>query len=543
MRRIFAISLFLISYFSSLARAQSEHAAPLPGGTLRVAFGGDWQHYTERFGRPNPSNPALREGQREPLGAYFSSESLGVARLPLLTPVETELRAITGLGGYALNLGRASFRLDASVRSTPIRLDYAPSRRLGFSLAVPIVRARMSVSLTGADTTDTASLGNVGLNPNLATPGTLDAFRNQAEAALAALRTQAASGPTGLRAQAQALFDRYQAGLCGMYALAGGSASASTSPCFRGTALPAAPVLPVTGSEAADSMTAIVARSQAEYENLRTQFAAQGVAIPAFTQAFALPATPLDAAGLSRVFSDPSGALSADSLSEVVRTGIGDVEVGAWLQLADGARLRSQVAVTVRLPTGKTDQAANFVDIGTGDHQLDVEIAARNDFLLGSRFRVHLGGRYGIQMADELERRVTPWYLPVAPASSLALVRRDLGDYFGIDVSPQWQLDEAFSFGFGYHYFSQQATTFEYVNPADETTIGFPASVLGQATEIRRMRAGAGITYSSLERFYAGRARLPLRVSWSYQNTFWGRGGQVPVAGVMMLIVETHFRL
>jgi len=538
------ILTFSLALTSSPAEAQHEHAEPLRAGTLRIGFGGEWQHYTDRFGRPNPANPTLREGQREPIGAYFSAESLGVNRLPLLAPIENELRSITGLGtGYALNLGRSKLRLDASVRSTPIRIDYAPASRIGFSVAVPIVRSRMSASLSGPDTADVTSFGNVGLNPAIVTPGALDVFRNQAESALNALRTQATSGPVALQAQAQALYDQYQPSLCGMYALAGGSASATGSPCFRAAALAATPVLPVAGSEAADSLLAIVTRGQADYENLRTQYAAQGVAIPSFSQPYALPQSALTNEELRQVFSDPSGALAADSLSEVVRTGIGDVELGGWLQLARGGSLRSQLAVLVRLPTGTMDDASSFTDIGTGDHQMDVEISSRNDLILGSRLRLFVGARLGIQMADELERRVTPWYIPIAAASATAMVRRNLGDYIGIDLAPQWQLDDSFSLGFGYHYFKQGATTFEYVNPADEATVGLPASALNEATEISRMRAGVGITYSSLERYYAGRARLPIRVSWSYQNTLWGRGGQVPRAGVMTLLIGTYLKL
>lgn len=545
MRLVMAAALLLSgSLLPRTGFAQGETAEPLRPGTLRVGFGGDWQHWVDRFGKPNPANPGLRHGERDPNGSYFSAESLGTARIPLLAPVEAELRTITALGsGYALNLGRASLRMDASLRSTPIRIDYAPARRFGLSVAVPLVRARMSVSLIGPDTTNDATFGNVGLSPELTTPGALATFRSQAEAALAALLTQAQSGPPALQAQAFALYNRWVGTLCGMYALAGGSASDSNSPCFRNTPLAASPVLPVDTSEAGDSLATILSRSQTEYESLRAQYAGAGVGIPAFTAAYVLPTSPLDAAGLSRVFTDPSGALASDSLAEVVRTGLGDMEIGGWLQLMDTPAWQSQLSVIVRLGTGTVDTPDNLVDIGTGDGQTDVEIITRNDVSLGRRLRLFVGARYGVQMADQQERRVTPWYLPIVPASATALMERDLGDYFGIDVAPHWQLDESISVGFGYHYFRQGATTFAYANAADETAIGVPASVLGEATEVTRMRAGVGVTYNTLSRYYSGRAKLPLRVTWSYQNSLYGRGGQVPRAGVLSLTIQTFIKL
>jgi len=542
--RALGLSILCTTLLSQTAAGQGDNAEPIRGGTLRISLSGDWAHWTDRFGRPNPVNPSLREGQREPLGAYFASDSVGTSRVPTLAPAELELRSITGLGAYALNLGSATLRFDASVRSTPLRIDYVPSRRFGVSVAVPLVRSRVSVSLRGPDTSNVASLGNVGLNPALASPTAYAAFRSEVDAALTALATQATTAPTAqLRADAQALYDEYQAALCGMYALAGGSAPDPSSPCFRPTAFDLSPVLPVDTSEAGDSLIALLGRSQTEYEALRAQYQAAGIGIPSFTAGYQLPSSPLDSLGFRQVFSSTGGQVTSDSLAEVVRTGIGDMEVGAWFQLSESRTWRSQLQFLVRLPTGKMDEPGNLVDIGTGDRQMDIEITSRNDFWLGRRLRLFVGARYGIQMADEIERRVTPWYTPIVPATNTALVRRNLGDYLGLDIAPHWLLDEAFEVGFGYSYFRQGATTFEYVNSADQAAIGLPASVLGEATEISRMRAGVGVTFSTLSRYYAGRSRLPLRVTWSYQSTLYGRGGQVPVAGVVRLNIETFIRL
>jgi len=520
--------------------AQGEDAVPLRAGSFRFSFGAQWWQATERFGAPNPNRPLVVDGTRELLGIDYSSDSLGTIQLPFLLPYQTQLRGLTGLGTYALNLGRSQLTLNASVRHQPIRLTWAPSRRLGFTVSVPIVRTRMSAFLRGPDTT-AKSRGNVGFNTEFLAPGSQDAFRFQSDSALLALQTQATSGPASLRAQAQAELAALQPLLCGLSTLATASGSDQASPCFVAGADPYSVLLPVVGSAAADSITKRLASGQSSYTTLRAQYAAQGVTIPALNAPYVLPATPLDSSDLRHFFSAPTGPLAGDSLTEVVRTGIGDIEVGGWFQIADGARLRSQLGLMVRLPTGTIDSPDNFIDIGTGDHQTDVEVALRNDLVLSRYLWLHVGGLYGVQLADQLTRRVAPWYLPLAPASSRATVTRDLGDYFAVDLVPNLQLDDAIGFGIGWHYFHQGATTYQYVNAADQAQIGSAADVLGQATSVSRMRVGAGVTFSTLERYVRGHARLPYRITWSYNATFWGEGGQVPKAGVMSVKIEAYF--
>src|SRR5579859_6554915 len=148
-----AVSLIACMMVPRSVLAQGESAIPQPAHTLRVSFGADWSHWSDRFGTATPLNPALVNGAREPLGTYFGAESLGTTQLPFLGPAQSQVRGMTGISGWLLNAGRAKLTLDASWRSTPIRLEYAPSTRFGFSVNVPIVRARMSAFLLGPDST------------------------------------------------------------------------------------------------------------------------------------------------------------------------------------------------------------------------------------------------------------------------------------------------------------------------------------------------------------------------------------------------------
>lgn len=517
------------------ALAQGEDAVPLRAGALRVIFAPDWSRFNRRFGK---DTPGFADGALEPLGVDFGADTFGVAALPFLAPIQTRVRDLTGLGGFVMNLGRTSLALNASVRVMPVGIELGLSRRLSVSVTVPLVRSRMEAFF--ALDTAAARRGNVGWNPAFLTPGALDGFRAQVEAALERLRTLVVSGPASLRGQAQSTLDAVRPLLCGLYSLAGGSAGDAASPCFLATPTASSPFLPLTGSAAGDSLAVRLARARGDYELLRQQYAALGFLMPALDAAYTLPAAPLDSLGFRRLFSDPVGPLAGDSLTTVVRTRLGDIELGAALQVAASPRYRGQLALVVRLPTGTVDFADNFIDVGTGDHQLDLEVGTRNDFVLGSRFWLHAGARAGIQFADDLTRRVAPVNLPLAPPRSRAVVRRDLGDYVAVDVVPNWQLDDAFSLAVGYHYYRQGATRVSYVDATDEARTGLPASVLAEETAVSRTRIGAGVTFSTLGRYAAGRASLPYTVTASYQNTFQGKGGAVPQASIFRLAIRGH---
>ena len=521
--------------------AQGEQATPLRPGTVRLGVDGWWSHAMDRYGVATPLAPGLASGTIEPLGRYFGGDSLGTTELPWLAPVESELRTLTGIADYDLNLGRSLLTVETSVRHTPIRLDVALSRRLVIGIAVPIVRARTYAFQALPDTAIAASLGNVGWNPELAAPGAFAGFRADVDSALAALQFQATSGPAALRPQAQAALDQMLPFLCGLYVLGGGPAASQSSLCWNGAALSAATFLPVTATAAGDSIGTRVTRAQTDYDQLRQQYAALGVTLPPFAAGYGLPGNPLDSADFRRYLSDPAYGLAAETLTTVVRTGIGDIEVGGWYQLAMGPRLRSQAGALVRLGTGTVDLADNFIDVGTGDGQTDIEVMTRNDIIFGPRLWLHAGGRFGIQLGHELPRRVSPYWLPYAPASALATVRRTPGRYVALDLVPNWQLDDAFNVGLGYHLFHQGATEYAYAG-ADSASLALlvPASILGAGTGFTRMRVGAGVTFSTLSRYLDGRARLPYRVTWSYQRTFFGRGGLVERSSVMTLAIEAY---
>jgi hypothetical protein len=519
------------------AMAQVDDVTPLRSGTLRVGLTPDWSRWDQRFGRGTPGLPA---GSREPLAVDFSTDSLGVAQLPFLGGSQDRLRQLTGLSGYNFNLGRARLTLNASWRTIPLTLEYALSSRLVVGASIPIVRARMEAVLQAHDSTRP---GNVGLNPALLSPGSWDAFRGQVDAALAALLDQANNGPDALRPQAQATLLAIQPLLCGLYTLAAGNAELPASLCYDNSGPGFSAVLPMDTTQAGQALANLLMQARTDYNATAAAYQGQGITLPAFDAAFTLPSGHLDSTDLRNLVLSRRGPLAGDSLTTVVRTRLGDIETGAWYQLVDRPRFRTRLSLLIRWPTGWVDSPNSFIDLGTGDGQLDLELGMRNDVVLGDRFLVHLGGSYGMQFPHRLERRVAPASLFLPPAASLALLERDPGDYVVLNVTPRWRLDDAFSLGIGYNFYRRGTTRHSYVDPSDEARIGLAASVLDEETGVTATRISAGVTFSTLARHAQGHTRVPYTVTASFTRTFHGDGGNVPDLSAFNLSLKAYIRL
>jgi len=501
------------TFLSRPLAAQTEFAVPLGRGQLRIDFTPLWSSWDRRF---DPNAPGL-----VPIAADYATDSLGVATLPFLQPLQTQIRDATGLASFSLNLGHPLVALNASVRTMPIGIELGLTRRLAIGVTVPIVRSRMDASFQ----VDTAAArqSNVGWNPGLQNPALVAPFQSQMTAALAALQTQATSGPAALRAQAQAAIAALQPFL----------------------AVSSAPFLPRTSTVAADSIVTRLNRADSAYAALATQYAGQGVTLPAITASLTLPdsAPALGRDDLERLFSDSTLPVAADTFGTVVRTSLGDITAHATYQFAQGSRYRGQLVVTTRFPTGTAPSASNFLDLGTGTHEFGLEAALANDVLLGGAFLVHAVGRVGGSGSDEISMRVTPPEFPIAPLSQVATIKRKPASYVGIELDPTWLLDDAFSVRVAYSFFTQGATRHSYVNAADEARVGLPASVLDEGTASRWMRIGGAVTFSTAERYARGRASVPYSVSVGYDDTIWGRAGRVPQQSIFHINFRAYVTL
>jgi hypothetical protein len=245
-------------------------------------------------------------------------------------------------------------------------------------------------------------------------------------------------------------------------------------------------------------------------------------------------AAPLAYADFQRILSDTSIGIAARPFTDVEYSHVGDVEVGAKILLVDtyghrigsvptrGSGIRLAVAGLLRLPTAQLAKPDDFIGIGTGDRQTDVEVRGFLDLVLHQRLWTSAVLRYGMQRPDRLVMRITD--SPGDPFPSLLReheVARDLGDFMELEVAPRYVPNDALGFSLDYRFRSKGADTYSgFSLPAD----GIDASTLGLGTEQEEHRVGAAITYSTVRGYNERQSRWPVEVSLMHTRVISGRG-------------------
>lgn len=532
-----ALGFALLAGFPLVGGAQAvlgpqDDALVLPRGALRIRVLNQWTRFNERYGMNTPGRP---DGTLEPLAIDFNLDTIGVSQFPRVAPVQAGFRQLTGITDFTLSLGRTVVNSDVSVNVTPVVAELGLTSRLSLGVVVPFVRTKNTIFFNA---NPAGNEGTVGFNPALSTAAARDsnaalvASFNQriatVEATIAACTANPNVSPScpAVRANGPALVAAARGFSGGIAQLYGTDASASN------------PFVPVQGTTAQLAIESRIAAFSANFQAFGAG-AINGRPMPA--------PNVLSVSDAQRILTEPAFGVSADPLETVERSHIGDVEVGAKFLLFDsfldrganrltpsGINYRASVGGIVRLPTGEADSPRNFVDVGTGNGQTDVELRGFADVLIGRHFWTSFIGRYGIQMKDEQFMRIFE-----APERTLTAsyreqkVTRDLGDYFELEANPRWVLNDYLSATVHYmfrHKFEDRYTGTFVVDSA-VTGIGditLEASNLNEQTEMIEHRVGGGVSFSTVAAFQKGKIKLPLEVTYFHFQTTRGYGGNQP---------------
>lgn len=229
---------------------------------------------------------------------------------------------------------------------------------------------------------------------------------------------------------------------------------------------------------------------------------------------------------------------SAGSNAEAAQEGPPEIDRLAQRAMAEeqlaayerGVRFRMTVGVRYRFAASKPDAEPYLVPsvflqepIGAG--QADWEFELFQDVQLGSKLLLALGARYGIRQGDELTRRVSAPDRPYALAGQEAVLRRNLGNYFYLRVSPQVRLADALSLGVEYSMWNKQADGYSGTQGSTIET-----GPLSQETKETRHRLGVGVFYRTTTRHALGLSSLPIELAFIYQTAVAGSGGRTPVS-------------
>jgi hypothetical protein len=495
--------------------AQLPDPYVVPRGALRVSFEPRYASFDQMFDS---------SGARIPLGAYLSTDTLGSSYFTTLGPAELAVRAITGDSTFRFDAGAFRARLDGDIRRFPFDFALGLSNRLTLTASVPLVTTRVN-SFATLDTTN----ANAGLN-QITDPGARDSLTQLLADLTSAAATLEAGIPAGQFGcpsdpscdQARALAQQIPALVVNLSMLVGVPGLVSGD----GTT-PAPPFAPLAGSPAGQAIEQVIAGVSAGLVSLGLQPLSGGLP---------LPTGRVEGNGVDAVLGGAAFGYDAAPLSPAVTTkvsGLGDIELGLRYGLAQRQTLRAVLGVGARLPTGKRDLPGDFVDIGTGDRQLDLIWTLDAAFEPGNRLGLWLAASWTMQLPDQLSRRVTRLDHPVALAATETVVKRNLGDVLLVSAHPAIRLAPQLRVFVSASY---------YHKGGDSYSVGGTALPdLEALTAMETWGFGAGIWFRG-DRGKRGTS-LPLDANLAYNVVYFGKGGAAPKTSALNFGLRLYYNL
>lgn len=503
-------------------------AVTIPRGTLRTTIRSESVLHRGRW----------NNGQAEELGAGFGG-ALAAPQLSWLGVLDQQVASL-GVTGLNASLGETSLTLRQRLAVTNLGFEYGLSDRLTLSVNAPFVRTRVEGLLRARGD---SGLATAGLNPYFIGSGvpasnrtTIDRY-TAAATSLASRRT-ACQGNAGAFPECATILaetGQVDALITGAQQFATGLATTYGAQGL-GDGLP---FVPMAGSAAEQLLLQRI-------DAFRTDFTRYGVTNITPTTGLPVGAqTPLSAAQLAALVSDPALGFGAQPMTRTARQDLGDVDIGVRLNVfddfaGDSARLaanargiRQTIGVTFRLGGGNFDLPDNFVDLGTGSGHSAISVRSYTDLVLNDRFyaTVTLGWARGFSHDRDLR---IPDFAGVEwlEAWRTATVTVNPGQVLEMRLAPRWVINNYFSLG-GEWRWRAKGEDRHTIRGADVTNAqGNAVTLLPNALDAQsnwnEQRWAWHVSYSTLSAEARGRTKVPLEIGYTHEQSIASSAGTFP---------------
>ncbi len=575
----------LLSVAPSSAEAQvRDRDARIPqAGSLWIELSPQFYNWNEQFAE---NSAGVSDGSREPLFSDYDG-SVASRLFPGLDPMlevvnrDADALGFTPLTGSELDLGNLEFgSIDVFMRRIPLALQFGIGGFAAIEILAPLVKTEVETGFVF----DSATANILRAETALADPNTFFSELDAAQAQLQALVDGGTLSPAD-QATAVALLantDAFQGALDSrisgqQYLFTSGSSAGQQMTGYYGGFEAGFQSFGITlpGFGLPDSSTRSDLNSYFERDPVLGQPLGKVTRGWAFSEievgarfklldTFGWPDRPEpqpEAAAVLPVEDDTTGVaepvappppLVDDEDPDLVPAPPEGPVAGTPIEPADtveqvptdrpGVRFRTTVGARYRFPLSDPDEDP-YLDpdvflqqpIGTG--QADLQFELFQDIAFGRRFMAVAGVTYGLQLKDELVRRVSPPGQLFGYASQKITVSRDMGDFLEIVISPRFSLTEAMSLAVEYTFWNKGSDVYQ------ATSGGVDASPLNAETSQTRHMLGIGAYYRTTRLFAAGRAGMPIDLAFLWQTAISGSGGQTPALGVVTLSIRVPIQL
>ncbi len=201
--------------------------------------------------------------------------------------------------------------------------------------------------------------------------------------------------------------------------------------------------------------------------------------------------------------------------TSVNQTVLGDLQVVGIYQYFSNLKWTLYNQTTFNLPTGPEDDPANFLDIPIF-HQTNIRSEFKQDYRITPRWTFGTMAGYLWRIPDQADKRVpTSRDDLLPPASRQERVARNLGDSLLLGLSMGYGLTRAWSILGSYEYNGKSGDSYR-------GSRGYDYSLLAKDSQSQFHKVGLGVTFSTVDMFYAQEFMAPLQISYNYSDIISG---------------------
>ena len=479
------------------------------------------------------------DGQAEDLGAGLS---IGGLAAPYSSWLEALDNAATGLGvnGLSASLGEIDVDLRQRLAVSQLGLEVGVTDWLTLSVNAPFVRARAEAQLRlrGDSGIATAGVNPMGIGSGVAASNraVVDRYLS-ASTALLARRADCQGNAAAHPECADILAETALVDLLSTSATAFGNGLAST---YGANGLSAGlPFVPMAGSPGEQALRFRADSMRIAFERYGVVDLGGGALLPLGAQA------PLSAEQLAALVADPRTGFGAKDLSRQTRQDLGDVDVGLRVRLFDSFAgdstrraanrfgLRQTVGLTYRIGGTFTGLPDDFIDLGTGSGSNAIRLRSYTDLVFNERFWGTVTVGWARAEAFEQAMRV-PDFAGVEwlEAWRQTSVRVTPGNVLDLRLTPRWVLNDYLQLGVDWRWRQRaedrhELSTTNVMDSTGTARLLTPAALDAQSG-FSEQRFAWHLSYSTLQAFSQGKARLPMEIGYSHEQSLSSSSGIVP---------------
>lgn len=221
---------------------------------------------------------------------------------------------------------------------------------------------------------------------------------------------------------------------------------------------------------------------------------------------------------LQNVVSTKIAVNGYEPLQNESKTELGDVTIGAKYQFFKTDNFAAIVAPKLVLPTGRVADANKLVDVPSGDGQWDIGLGSTVEYIANGRLSMNSSVGYVHQLPTHKAKRI-----PVSSSENLTPdIDNDtfekLGDVMSWTMGARYKIKEVWTLGTSYSLQYKQADIY-----SGSQFDGARYDYLEKDTEQVMQAAVAGINFSTIPWFKAGKFLAPLEASLNYSKVLGGR--------------------